>query len=275
MLGFNDDQKEFMAGIQGVVDMDQKNTYGYDAKDLHPAWPDFYIQAFRNANDSTWKFPKDVDPNAFLDTQSNLTGEVSWAVMTRFGLNEKYNTYFREHYNAYHTLYRKEAETKIQNLLFEDVSKAAKANDEASFQKTVASIDEYFPGDPEELAFYMEQYYFRTTADWKGFANAFDDRIQSKGNDVSLGEINSVAWTLYEKSEDRAVLKKALGWFRPYLSDMEDYYAMDTYAALLFKLDLYDDAEGWAIKAIEAGKTDEMDVSGTEELLEKIRMKNR
>jgi thioredoxin 1 len=92
---------------------------------------------------------------------------------------------------------------------------------------------------------------------------------------VSLEEINSVAWNLYEKSDDRSVLKMALGWFRPHLDSMSDYYSMDTYAALLFKLDFYDEAEGWAIKAIEAGKADNMNVQETEQLLEKIRAVNR
>ena len=46
---------------------------------------------------------------------------------------------------------------------------------------------------------------------------------------------------------------------------------MDTYAALLSKAKQFKEAEEWAIKAIEVGKAENTDISGTEKLLESIR----
>ena len=68
-----------------VLSGDQQDTYGYDAKELSMPWPDFYKQSFRNAEDSTWKYPKDADPNAWLDQQENLLSELSWGVMSHDG----------------------------------------------------------------------------------------------------------------------------------------------------------------------------------------------
>jgi hypothetical protein len=52
---------------------------------------------------------------------------------------------------------------------------------------------------------------------------------------------------------------------------MSGYNELDTYAALLTKVNRYKDAEPWAIKAIEAGKSASLDVKATEALLETIK----
>lgn len=274
-LGFDANQKGFLSSLQSVIDKNPADVYGYNARQLDMDWPEFYARSFRNANDSNWVSVKNPDVSGFLGTRSDLTDEISWAVMCRFPLDEKYTAYFKQNYELYEKLYKSEASNKMQNLLFQEVSKAAQAKDKAALEDIKTQMARYFPGDPDNMGFYMEQYYYSVTEDWPAYAGMLQAVIDSKSREVSIDEINSVAWNLYEKTDDRTVLKMALGWFRPYLDSMTDYYSMDTYAALLFKLDFYDDAEGWAIKAIEAGKADNMNVQETEQLLEKIRAVNR
>jgi thiol:disulfide interchange protein len=38
-LGFDADQKNFLAGLQAVIDQDPKEVYGYDATKLEMEWP--------------------------------------------------------------------------------------------------------------------------------------------------------------------------------------------------------------------------------------------
>ena len=274
LLGYDDNTANFVSTLKEVLSGDQQDTYGYDAKELSMPWPDFYKQSFRNAEDSTWKYPKDADPNAWLDQQENLLSELSWGVMSRMMVNDKYNEHFKEHFSEYKRLYKKEADNKLQNLLYGQVRQAAADSNEASFQEALELMKKAFPDEPDN-AYYLNLYYCQSTGQWDKCAAALQARIDDPDLEVGLGEINSMAWSLYESCEDRKVQEQALTWFDPFLEDMADYPAMDTYAALLFKTGRLDEAEKWAINAIDTGKADNMNVSDTEKLLEMIRQKNR
>jgi len=271
-LGYNPEQKEFLASIQEVIDLDPNDTYAYDARQIRMDWPDFYYKAFRDANDTTWQFPKDVDVASFLDEQNDLFSEISWAVMVRFELDEKTTNLFKENFGKYRKLYKKEATNKMQNILFQEVSNAGKNADEDAYKEALKDLELYMPDEYEELSFWMEKFYFRTAKDWNGYANQLNESIKDPNRNVSIEEVNDVAWTLYESCDDPVVLKMALGWFRPFLDNM-DYYSADTYAALLFKTGNLDEAHGWANKAIEIGKADGYNTDGTTELLEMIEEK--
>lgn len=270
-LGYDSDEDNFLASLDAVVHMDQNDTYGYDAKLLDMPWPDFYAQAYRNANDSTWKFPKDADISAFLSRQDDLTSEISWAVMCRFTLDSVLAEVFKTHFDTYRKLYKKEAEIKMQSILFAEAVEAAKAGDEVKFNRVIAEVDTYFPGDPDFLKIQLQQYFYKATKNWESYAGLMSTTIAEGKVPVNINSINSAAWTLYEKCDDPAILEIAKGWFQPYLATLDSYPAMDTYAALLYKLKELDQAELWANKAIATGKQNGMDVQDTELLLQKIR----
>lgn len=124
--------------------------------------------------------------------------------------------------------------------------------------------------NPEAEVFYLRINYYQSLQDYASLAQLLDAQIAAK-EEVSLGLVNDLAWSIYEGCEDVVVLKKAVAWFEPFLKDMDDYNAMDTYAALLFKTKDYKQAETWAEKAIAQGKQDGMDVKLTEALLEQIK----
>ena len=85
------------------------------------------------------------------------------------------------------------------------------------------------------------------------------------------GELNEYAWKMFEASEDKAQLTAAESWAKKGL-DLSggDYMIHDTYASLLFKNKKLMLAKAEASKAIERGRKDGQDVSGTEMLLAKI-----
>lgn len=150
------------------------------------------------------------------------------------------------------------------------VNRAAKESKPELFNDAVKAMQTQKPNDTLNL-FYMQSYYYELTGDWKNYAATVNARITNPANKVQLGEINSFAWTIYEKAEDEQIVKMAIGWFTPFLATINDYAAMDTYAALLSKAKQFKEAEEWAIKAIEVGKAENTDISGTEKLLESIR----
>ena len=269
-MGFNADQDEFLSQLKSFVDMDQTAVCRFDAKNMQVPWPDFYINDFRDAADSTWKRNRNVDVNAWLDQQQDLFSEASWAVLARFNTNEKYSQYIVDNYATYSNLYKSEVNDKFNNILYNMVNRAAKESKPELFNDAVKAMQTQKPNDTLNL-FYMQSYYYELTGDWKNYAATVNARITNPANKVQLGEINSFAWTIYEKAEDEQIVKMAIGWFTPFLATINDYAAMDTYAALLSKAKQFNEAEEWAIKAIEIGKAENTDISGTEKLLESIR----
>ncbi len=269
-MGYDNNQKTYIEGLYKIINMDQHDTYGYDATKLDMPWPDFYANDFRNAADSTWKRNKNVDPNAWLDQQPDLFAEMSWAVMARFSLNDKYNTYFLEHYDEYNKKYKLEADDKLTSVLYANVQKAAEQKNVDLMNVTVEQYKKFIPNDDIGLH-YLLSYYYELSNDWQAYANHFEKRLNNPANNVNINEINNTAWLIYESTDDKALIEQVLLWFKPFLATMSGYNELDTYAALLTKVNRYKDAEPWAIKAIEAGKSASLDVKATEALLETIK----
>lgn len=80
-------------------------------------------------------------------------------------------------------------------------------------------------------------------------------------------ELNSVAWTFYENTEDMDDLKMALGWARQSVNLNATYPNLDTLAWLYSKTGNDEKAKETAKLAIEMAKETDQDYSSTEELL--------
>lgn len=80
-------------------------------------------------------------------------------------------------------------------------------------------------------------------------------------------ELNSVAWSFFEKVEDKGMLEQALEWAKQSVAMEEGYANMDTLAWLYEKLGRREEAQATAIKAIAIAKENGEDYSGTEELV--------
>lgn len=269
-LGYNSDQKEFLDIFQKVMSMDQSDTYHMDHQQMVMPWPDFYVKRFKDANDSTWKRDKTVDANAWLATQTDLFSEVSWGVMYLYPLNETYTQYFLDHYDTYKDLYKQEAKDKCSDVMYHYVNRAVDEKNPELFNKALTMVSTYFSENPANVIFLKWDYYMML-GDWSALSSLFEGYRKESPEKININQVNQLAWTFYEQCDDQQILKLALTWFDPYLKDLTDYNALDTYAALLYKTKNYKDAAVWAEKAIQQGKSDKMDVTGTEELLEKIK----
>lgn len=268
-LGYNDVQSEFIETFRKVVNMDQTDVYAMDPAKIKMNWPEFYAKNFKDANDPTWKRDKSVDPNIWLDQQTDLFNEVSWAVMYIFNTNEKYSKFFLDNYETYKAKYKFEAQDEINNIIYGFMNTAVKENKPELMTSAENLMQKYFPEDTSGL-FYLRLNYMMSVGDNNGLANLMSNYIATN-KEVYLGTVNAAAWNLYENCDDQKILQTAISWFQPYLPTITDYFAMDTYAALLYKTKQYASAEEWAIKASALGKADGEDMAGTEELLEKIK----
>ncbi len=129
----------------------------------------------------------------------------------------------------------------------------------------------------EEILFRLDMAYFEKKEDWKKYIALVIEKGDVYFN--SLGDFNNISWNIYEHSDDVIALKKAMEWMQNTLKDKDSqqWFAYDTYAALLFKLKKKQEAKTAALKAIELAKVSgisEDEYKPTRELLERIEKMN-
>jgi TRAP-type uncharacterized transport system substrate-binding protein len=109
--------------------------------------------------------------------------------------------------------------------------------------------------------------------DWDDYPAAAIYYAEKFPQEMDADTYNAFAWTFYEHVDDRKQLEKALEWALASINLQKGYSNMDTAAALYYKLGNKGKAKKYAKEAIELGRANGDDVSGTEELLEKINQK--
>lgn len=121
---------------------------------------------------------------------------------------------------------------------------------------------------PSTTMLNLDYSYLKSTHQWAKYANSLDSLIQASS--YAPQQINNWAWELYENTDNEALLKMAAKWMEDVVSKLpNDYYALDTYAAILLKLGKKDKGLSVARNAIESAKKGGMDYSSTLELIEK------
>lgn len=106
--------------------------------------------------------------------------------------------------------------------------------------------------------------------DWKNYNTLISEFVKNYAMD-NANQLNQLAWTAYEKIDDKAVMANAEKWAAQAYKLEPEYAIMDTYSAVLYKNKKYKEAQKMAEKAIEKGKKDGEDIAETAALLSKIK----
>lgn len=239
-----------------------------DGTNLSPGFPEFYLKSF---DPKIKERATSEEIKAFLDKQDDLTSEVAWAVMFRFPLNEKYTGVFLAGKDEYAKKYGKEeVSDKIQGIASNQLRSAIKNNSDEEMNATIDFVKEYFDeANIEQTVISFWKHYFQGVGQWRKFAELVNEGIR----EADPNEINSHAWNIYEKCDDEHVINMACDWMDIAVKQAQSYALLDTYAAILYKAKRYEEAEQWAVKAIDQGEKEGEKVEGTEKLLEDIRAK--
>ena len=136
-------------------------------------------------------------------------------------------------------------------------------------QEALKLVDQHFPKDAKTTKLQLQLNYYQTTKNWEQVAKLMGIYTESFGYENGAF-YNQVCWGIYEECDDEETIQQAARWMKKAIEITPDYYFVDTYAALLFKGGNLESAKKYALQAIEIGNEGEMDVSYTEELLEKI-----
>lgn len=244
---------------------------GYTATGLDVAYPDFYTNVF---GDKKGKTPDEKTVVNFLDKQESKISEVSWAVLWRFRFMANCADLILANAGDLKRLYGQgEVEDAITDVIFSRASEANKNGDAGQLDVVMGLVDKYLSKDQETIKNGLQMNFYKAGKNWRAYADLEQKNITKAGEKNISGEINEIAWTLYEQCDDKGVLNQAIGWMKNVCEKNPEYMFLDTYASLLYKVGNYKEARAQAELAIDAGKRSGEDVKSTQSLLEQIKMK--
>lgn len=141
-------------------------------------------------------------------------------------------------------------------------------------KSSLVQLDEMFakafPEEAEKMSAKYRLTYYRQAGDREKYAESAINYYSKFKNEVTSEELNETAWTFYEVIDDKAQLKKAVGWTKKSIKMDNNYYNNDTLAALYYKLGKKKCALKAGNKAVAMGRETGQDISETENLLKRI-----
>ncbi|ASZ12948.1 thioredoxin fold domain-containing protein [Chitinophaga pendula] len=160
-----------------------------------------------------------------------------------------------------------EADRKVTTILANEYVKPALATDNvtpATWTKIESKLTRQYPKYAKKIVAFNKIHYYLRKGDWVNFRPAVNSYIQQYGKDVAPSDLNTYAWTVFEKCDDKACLEAALDWSKRSFEGNNSPALIDTYANLLYKLGRKDEAISWEEKAMNAlPESDRADFNAT------------
>lgn len=203
---------------------------------------------------------------------SKLMEKESWEIFHK--LFKRTDTeefkYFEEHQRDFINLYGKDVVQKkvVANYSF-DMFMAIREQDDARYKSLRKEMKKLDFGNIKEVVGMQDLSYYQAKGDWKKYAKSAVKTIDNM-EIQEPGLLNNVAWTFYEKVEEKKHLEKAVNWAKTSVELAPGYYNMDTYAMLLYKVGRIDEAKAAAKAAIAKAKEEGEDASATQKALDKM-----
>jgi hypothetical protein len=149
------------------------------------------------------------------------------------------------------------AEKKIRTIFLNE-GRGIRWNDKGgsdwnNYQKKIAST---LPAQAEEITTRINMNFYLSKRDWPKFEKAFTSYMKQYGKEMHNGELNSIAWSVFENCSDMTCVSQILDLSSPLKNTTEPAY-LDTYANLLYKAGKKNEAIAWQQKAVEASPENE------------------
>jgi len=128
----------------------------------------------------------------------------------------------------------------------------------------------------DEMMLYGNALYAQSTGDVNTYCsetNKLIDKYPAKYAEYNF--LNNVAWYIYENTEDKSKLKKAEEYAKRSVNAQKEFFNLDTYAHILFKLGKTKEAKSAIEEAIQLGEAKKQDVSESKALLEQIQKQGK
>lgn len=212
----------------------------------------------------------------YLGTQAekDLSSRSNWTIIRDF-VNDDGSREFNFLVNnseVFAKLYTKDSvETKINDVYKNSLISKIRGNDDKGYETLKVKVNSLKNINGEKTTSHSDMSLYKYKKNWAAYspvAFAYIDKYAN--NDANL--INSIAWTIYENVDEKAVLEKASALSK-HSTELNDSYAFnDTFACLLYKSGKKEEAVKAAEHAIDLAKKSNEDYKSTQELLDKIKM---
>lgn len=264
---------EFIDSLESALNPKKQFVCKGFSYELEPGYPDFYKRAFGYYGD-----PVIADSTivmAWLDKQNDWTSEICWSVLWQFCGGAKHQRWILNNQEQLIPLYGNEVPELASGLIGYYCHLANIAKSDSLFLETL-EMAKTFLKEPyrSERINSNSRYYYKATENWINYGTALEE-IFEKDNFKSHDGINDECWTLAENCTDTATLNKAIGWIQIVLISDSTSQFIDTYAMLLYKTNRLQEAETYALQAIEKGKLEGVPTIDSENLLDQIRHKSK
>lgn len=257
---------DFLKTLQEMRENQRKGVFfSAISPQIKLSFPDFYKKRFNKNGKREYAKPEVVEK--WLASRKKWDDEVTFSVIAVHEVSSKYVQLVVKNQDRLRLMYGPENVNAILSRAVDKQYRGLLDKPIAALQKWLPSLSQYrFPEADRMQSWYVRNYLLHNKI-WNEYFSELAASLENKS--ASANEVNATAWDLYEKEEDLSVCEQMLPLMNRICSENEDYNYWDTYAALLFKTGKHDSGKEWAKKAIQLGKRKELDVSGTEKLLER------
>jgi thioredoxin-related protein len=258
--------KSFLNKILANEDLERREGV---TKEIELNFPQFYKNTF--GKNTERKKPEAATVQQYISAEKDLFSEMNFSVISKFThlLSQAQTDAFVNNVSNYERLFGK---SEVQDILGSigslKIQNAEKNNSKTEFEAAIDFFKKYTNDFTPRGETYMRIGFNKNTGNWTEFA-ALVDKFNADEK-IDANAVNSWAWEVYEKCEDKAVIAKATTWSEAAIKQKSEYPLLDTYAALLYKGGRKKDAEKAAINAIAIGKKEGADTKETVELMKKF-----
>lgn len=270
-VGFKE-PADYLKELDTIVKLHNRGFYysGYSGASLK--MPEFYLNYFPTKEKKKVWVPDHIRDSFLI--KEGFDTERAFIVMKSIGLGPKSRSMVSPHIRSYYSRYPQVEVNEISSDLIAAWVKQHNSDSILPISKLKELIYSVGPSDKKEQQFWethfvMQMYESRDM--WREYAETYDAEISRNG---LKGQVNDIAWNIYEKSTNEVALRLALTWMTELVKTSNDYYHLDTYAALLFANGFINQAREAALKAIEEGEKQNVSTEETQKLLDKINGKS-
>lgn len=236
-----------------------------------------YIDALHNADEN--KTVESIAEEYFASLpEEQLFAEENWKIIRDFRTNMKSSEFefVLKNKDKFKERFGNDVSKYFKAIAYNSIFDIACKNDEAGLKNIITLLKENVD-NPDASVSNVNMDYFSYASQWDKYAAEAVNNIENGYYKIGADEasqssaLNNIAWDFYKHVDDKQLLSKAEEWIKVSVQLEENYYNLDTYAAVLFKLGKKKEGKQMAKKAIAKAKTEGTDYKSTKELLEKYK----
>ncbi len=169
----------------------------------------------------------------------------------------------------YHQFAPSHIDLKLRSILMAGVQEAVLYDDPDLYHYISNTAQKSNIGDEAKLLFDIRTTYFKGVGQWDKYVWTITNYMDKYPSDDPVF-LNQNAWEVYQYTDNKGYLRKAIGWAEKSISLHTQYYNFDTYAHLLHKLGYHNDAYQAAHQALELAQNSGKNSASTLELLRQM-----